>query len=262
MLKKAFFKQYDGIIWKINPDQTGTCLVLEIRNGDKKKAFFSGISLPAGTTSFDNLQLQEPWFCGLEGVAHGRAYLHGYLSETLPGHRGIFAVDLKNGDIIWENYNLVYGYATKEGLIAWNYKSEPRRYQLIAPGDGSTIRMFNSPAEPEVENAPLPAPPVHFPARVTIDKDWLAHLPARALAEADLLEWKGRWILAFYTKKESVPGQQKMDHHLYVIDRNRRLIHQDLLAGDIRQAAMDTFFLMNDQLFYIRSKSEILAYFL
>lgn len=258
MLKKAFHKQYKGIIWKLSPDRTGGSLVLEIRDSEKKQTFFSGISLPEGKLTFEAVRLQESWFCGLEDTAHGYAFLHGYLSESLPGHRGIFAIALEDGRIVWEDYNLVFGHAAKDGLVAWNYKSEPRRYQLVSPGDGNTIRTFGSAGEMEKHSPPLPSAPLHFPRRVSLDADWLAHLPEKALPDADLLEYKGTWILAFYMPA----GQQKMDHYLYVIDRNRQLVHQDLLAGGILQPAMDTFFVMNDQLIYIRSKSEFLAYFL
>src|SRR5690606_26147995 len=50
-----------------------------------------------------------------------------------------------------------------------------------------------------------------------------------------------------------------LDHYLLVFDGGGNRIHQDLLAGGILQPAMDTFFVMNDRLYYIKSKAEILA---
>ncbi|QEC54306.1 DUF4905 domain-containing protein [Anseongella ginsenosidimutans] len=229
--------------------------------------FFQLYPYHGGTWTFDELQLQEPWFCGLEGLAHGHAYLHGYLSETLPEHRGIFAVRLENGQIAWEDYNLVFSHATGEGLIAWNYKSEPRRYQLVDPQTGTTVRSFASREESEQLSSPISAAAVYLPSKVTLDEEWLRHLPPDALPAADLLQFNQRWLLAFYTADEgeetaSLTENKKMDHHLYVINNERQVIHKDLLGEGILQPAMDTFFVMGNQLYYIKSKSEILAYFL
>src|SRR3546814_1300241 len=128
MLNKAFQKQYKGIIWKIRPDETAGHLVLEVRDPSEKETFFSCIRTGNGTFPFDNLRLEEPWFCGLEAVAHNHVFLHGYLSETLPEHRGIMAYRLRDGVLAWSDYNLVFGQAVAEGVLAWNYKSRSEEH--------------------------------------------------------------------------------------------------------------------------------------
>lgn len=258
MLKKAFNKQFEGIIWKIRPDENGAHLALEIREPDQKKVSFSCINTASGNLVFNDIHLQEPWFCGLEGLAHGHAYLHGYLSETLPGHRGIFACSLENGRINWEDYNLVFSHAVSEGVIAWNYKSEPRRYELINPENGQFVRLFNSVEEMEKETTDLPQPSLQFPEMVNLETEWLRHLPGSTLPGGDVLLKGSLRIISFYTRA----GEKKLDHHLYVVDHEKRLVHKDLLDRDILQPALDTFFVIGNQLCYIKRKSEILAYFL
>lgn len=294
MLKNAFHIQYNGIIWKIRPDDTGQYLVCEIRHADERTTTFSCIHTASGHLAFNQLQLKEPWFCGLEDVGHGKAFLHGYLSETLPEHRGIFAVNLKNGSMAWENYNLVFDQVVEAGLIAWNYKSEPRRYELIDPADGSTIRSYSSAAERDAANSPLPSPPLKFPSPVSLNETWLARLPAGTSPVGDLLDWNDFRILSFYTPGEKGvsaqdenngnteagilsesdrkdgPGDraadgkatQSADHQIYVLDREGTIVHRDFLAKGILHRALDTFFVMEDRLYYIKSKAEILAYFL
>lgn len=265
MLKKAFQKQFEGIIWKIRPDETAGRLVLEIRDPQQKQAFFSCIRTADGKPGFERLQLREPWFCGLEAVAHGHAFLHGYLSETLPEHRGIFACRLENGEIAWEDYNLVFSHPVAEGIIAWNYKSEPRRYQLINPANGSHLRSFSSPEDLEQNTSALSFQSIHLPRKITLEKNRLEQLPSGTLPAADLLEYKTYRLLAFYVERRedtTASKEEKMDHYLLVTSEQKEVIHKDLLDEGILQRAMDTFFVIGNQICYIKRKSEILAYFL
>lgn len=264
MLKNAFHVRYKGVIWKIRPDESAEHLVTEVRSPENKIAFFSCIRTDSGKATFDHFQLQEPWFCGLEAAAHGTAFLHGYLSETLPEHRGIFAVDLAGGKLLWEDYNLVFDQAVQEGVVAWNYKAEPRRYQLIDPRSGRSIRYFRSRTEAMGDTNLPGTPEMHYPSRVTLDTPLRELLPENVLSEADLLEWKGYRILSCYVLRNDKEEEKNrpLDHYLLVFDGGGNRIHQDLLAGGILQPAMDTFFVMNDRLYYIKSKAEILAYLL
>lgn len=293
MLKKAFSRQLEGQIWKLGFDEEARRLVLEVRVADRKEAFFSCIDTLSGRFSFHGLRLQTPWFCGLEGAHHGFAYLHGYLSETLPGHRGVFAYRLDNGQLAWEDYNLVYGHPCTEGIVAWNYKSEPRKYQLIDPGTGMPLKTFPSRLEMEretsllpqanillPENKPLPgelagsipaaAPPGDLPAEGLAGelpqgkpasppspRKPAREFPAGSLPEADLLYHNGLCIFTLYTRQGTA-----VDQRLYVLDREHRVVHEDILAENILQPALETFFVTGEQLYYIKRKSEILSYFL
>nr|WP_262713131.1 hypothetical protein [Anseongella ginsenosidimutans] len=60
MLKKAFHKQFEGIIWKIRPDESASHLALEVRNTEKRLTSFSCIRTTGGhgrstNCSFRNL---------------------------------------------------------------------------------------------------------------------------------------------------------------------------------------------------------------
>ncbi|HYH55663.1 MAG TPA: hypothetical protein VD772_03575, partial [Anseongella sp.] len=141
---------------------------------------------------------------------------------------------------------------------AWSYKSEPRRYQLTWPQNGRAARAFGSLREMEQESTPLPKTQVFFPEKIKLEEEWLGRLPPGTLPQADLLPAGKGHVLAFYTRS----ADEKMNHHILVMDRHGETLHKDLLAEGILHPAMDTFFVVGEQLCYIKRKSEILAYFL
>lgn len=259
MLQKYIHYTSEGVIWRICPDDTGRYLIAEIRLPDQKESFFTGIELDSGKSSFERLQLGEKWFNGIEAAAHGSLFLHGYLSGTLPEHRGVFAYDLKTGRNLWNNYNLVFYQLHPEGIIAGNYKTQPRRYYLYNARTGAQG------AAADLRTASFYEPPVLplFPEKRSLASAPFApfsgiKFPGQLMDEAEYLPVQDHDVFSVYEK-----GKEGFLNHILVFDRNpgdSGPVHTDILADGIRSPVWGTFFVLNGQLIYIRNKKELLGY--
>src|SRR3546814_15956454 len=84
---------------------------------------------------------------------------------------------LGDGVLAWSDYILLLWQAVAEGVLAWNYKSEPRRYQLIDPATGTTIRTFAAEESPWKHTSPVKFKPVHLPQPATLKREERNLLP-------------------------------------------------------------------------------------
>lgn len=112
-LKKIFSFNNKKQIWRIIPTKTNK-VILEQRTSDKQ-VFFTCMELKSGEMVFQNYQLDEKYWIGIETVYNDIIYFHKYVKPDMPRHKGIIAVDILTQKILWQNedYNFSFVYEDK-----------------------------------------------------------------------------------------------------------------------------------------------------
>ena len=137
-LKKIYRFDNKRQIWRIIPTNNDQ-LIIEEREPEKKQAYFHCLTLKSGKKLLKDFQLDDKFWVGIESVRDDIIFFHKFAKPDMPKHRGIFAYDIKNQNLIWENSELVFQFLLKEKLYAFKEKFQGRSYYSINPLTGEII---------------------------------------------------------------------------------------------------------------------------
>jgi hypothetical protein len=137
-LKKIYRFDNRRQIWRIIPTNNDQ-LIIEEREPEKKQAYFHCLTLKSGKKLLKDFQLDDKFWVGIESVRDDIIFFHKFAKPDMPKHRGIFAYDIKNQNLIWENSELVFQFLLKEKLYAFKEKFQGRSYYSINTLTGEII---------------------------------------------------------------------------------------------------------------------------
>ena len=137
-LKKIYRFDNKRQIWRIIPTETNK-LIVEEREPEKKQAYFNCLALDSGKKLLKDFQLEDKFWVGIEAVRNDIIFFHKFAKPDMPKHRGIFAFDIRNKNVLWENSELIFQFLLKEKLYAFREKFQGRSYVSINPLTGEII---------------------------------------------------------------------------------------------------------------------------
>ncbi len=144
------FKEYhytnDRQLWRLLPTDTGK-IVIEDRNTETKEVFFNCLDIQSGVTIFQNVQLEEKFWIGIEEIKDDIIFFHKFAKPDMPGHKGIIAFDINLKEIIWQNeeYNFLF---IKEGKIyCYVQRFEGRDFYTVDMQSGIQLEELEESAE-------------------------------------------------------------------------------------------------------------------
>lgn len=238
---------FRGIIWRVETDDRNSIVAIESRDVSNRTTYFSAFNYASGETLFREITVQEGWFWSLDRAHAGMVYLHSYVNESNPEHKGIIAIN-SSGEISWQHFHKTLHEISDSGLIVYNPKIQPKIFELISAETGAVLSTKIS------ENTPLPRH-IEVPETLEDSRQFSHLLPGNIYGPIFYMEINSKIILAFHTKKEDFYTQQ-----LAVYQDGIPLI-QDILAADIQKLNPEAFFIQHNHLFYIRgNKQEFVSY--
>lgn len=240
-LKHLFSEKIKGIIWKIVLDDKNELLFIESRTADKE-VFFYVYDFLSDKFLVKEKTFEGNWFTAISGAYEGIAYFHGLENEFSPARKGLLAYDVYQNKVLWENYNYSLEYISQNGLIVFNQRIHPKKFELLDNTSGMLIKKLN---QDDLNN--------HIPVTNQIA------IPQMKLGDkiTDVTQTLSIEKNTFKTLYKS--ENNKFNQYICVFSDDV-LIFEDCLNTDIQKIASDTFFVWLNRLIYIRDKSEIVSY--
>lgn len=93
---------FSASIFKILADSQNNFLAIEIRNTELKEVSFAVIDLQNQTLQLEETGFEEAWRVGLSAIEQGKLFLHTYTDSRLPDKKGIYAIDIQEQCVAWE----------------------------------------------------------------------------------------------------------------------------------------------------------------
>ncbi len=93
---------FSATIFKILADSQNNFLAVEIRNSELKEVSFAVIDLQTQTLQLEETGFEEAWRVGLSAIEQGKLLLHTYTDSRLPDKKGIYAIDIVQQCVAWE----------------------------------------------------------------------------------------------------------------------------------------------------------------
>ena len=214
------YKEPGGLIWKILPDEKGEYLVVESRDGERRKTFLSTLKLSDTTILYTIDQLPKPWWIGLKAVEKTTIILQGYKESNSPEPKGFYVFDLGNGKLLKTEEEEIYNVPSNQELISSTV------FPLLYNEDNSHYKTIHNFVENNYEY--------------------------KVIGPIEYLEYRHIVLISFYIREN-----KKMTNILLVIDEEGNVLLTDKLIEGAEGVGMSTFFICKNKLIYIKNKTSI-----
>jgi hypothetical protein len=246
-LEQVFCHKFIGLIWRIIINEEIEYIAIENRELNSKKVSISVLNYKTGKFHFKEKIFAEPLNANLVYASPKSILLKlNEHSENIES-KGLIAVDIYSGELMWEHYNLSMNEVNSNGVQVFDPKIFPRKYFWIDHLKGEIIP---SPEIIKNQNSHL-----LFPIMEKSDIIPKSLIQGHIQGEVSFMNFNEKKMISFHETFEST-----MQQRLIVYQGDKKLL-DNILISDIQKLQPESFFILNKQLFYIRNKDEFVSYF-
>lgn len=144
-LKKLYKHDNKKQIWRILPTSENK-VVVEERNSNTKEVFFSCFDFKSEKKIFNEFQLEEKNWVGIEAIYMDIIYFHTYGKPDMPNHKGIIAINIDTQKILWQNDNYIFSFIYEDKVYCFQQRFETRMFFALDYLSGNLIEEVGTDA--------------------------------------------------------------------------------------------------------------------
>ncbi|WP_134090892.1 DUF4905 domain-containing protein [Olivibacter sp. XZL3] len=246
-MTKAFSHIYDGSIWKMDIQEAAGLFAIEWRD-QEGSPYFSVIHYPSGRVLSDHIQYGDRWWT-LAAVSDKQLLLQHYPQPEQGQTQGLIAIDVHTKEVLWEQFNVHFIELTKEGIAVKQAFSNINKVNLLETSSGQLLQH-------NLSLETLTALPRTVRSASAVTTAPTVPLTSDLVGPYFYLEQDGKELWGYHEKKDA--------HFrlMLAVVQNGLILHQSCLVDQLRYLLPEVFFVVNQQLFFIRNnKREIVSYF-
>ncbi|WP_395625518.1 DUF4905 domain-containing protein [Daejeonella sp.] len=246
-LEQVFSQKFIGLIWRIMINEETAYIAIENRELTSKKVSISVLNYKTGIFHFKEKLFAEPLNANLAYASPKSILLKLNESSESFESKGLIAVDIYTGEIMWEHYNLCLNDVKSYGIQVFDPRIFPRKYLWIDHLKGEIIQnleinknKYSNLLFPKmVDNNIIPKSIIHGDLQ----------------GEVFFMNFNEKNLISFHERFEGMMQQR------LIVYQGDNILLDNILISDIQKLQPESFFILNKQLFYIRNKDEIVSYF-
>ena len=259
-IKKKFRFSDKNQIWRLLISETDK-IVIETRNTELKEVFFHCYNLTNGKRVFKDFQLAEKFWVGIEKIYNDIIYFHGFAKPNMPEHKKIFAYNLNQMSLLWEN-DLTFITLFENKIYASEKKFNIQKIFTLNPENGikeESDENLNSILEmaEHTDNYDDYFYPEKYSKGENLELD--EFLQEEFKANSDTLEYIIYGNLLFFNYYELSNNLLDNIFVVYDIDK-RKKVQSDILNRGLSFVSADSFFIYKNFLIILKNKNEVLVY--
>ncbi|MDR3668056.1 MAG: DUF4905 domain-containing protein [Ignavibacteriaceae bacterium] len=256
------------LIWRIIPGGDEK-LVIEERDPGTREVFFNCINLSTGKVLLDSLQFEEKFWIGIEDIYKGIIFFHKYHKPDMPWHSDIIAYDISSKKELWKSDEYIFLLVYDDFLYCYKNKYEGRIYfklnyktgKLISElgEDSKIIAGLKELRDAEIYNG------YTFPETLNYSKEEIATI-FEEIKLKEVISGKIDYLRIndlLLTSYHRMMDDGKLQNCFKALDiRLKKVIFEEILNKDITNYIPDSFFLINDLVFLLKEKENLLVFFI
>lgn len=253
-LQKVFSHQFNAPVW--NMVATEETLIIETRSSTQQRVAFSALNFRQNQFLWRDKELEEHWWVSLTAAVDAIVLFTIYLDQTNPDRKGTLAYGLDELNLIWWNNDFsvseVYSQAVKgqSGRYGLVHKILDIKTGVELRSTDASLALRSFIKRP-VQYA---ADTVHFGTVKTFLSEKLNLQPVSAL---EYLETDRNVIISCYIQ---IANGNQLANFLLVVSRAGEVLLQMILDRSVTGIGLDTFFIIDDLIFFIKNKTELVSY--
>lgn len=253
-------------IWRLLP--SGNNLIIEDRHIADKEVFFNCLDIESGKAIFQNLQFEEKFWIGIEDVYDDIILFHKYARPDMPGHKEMFAYDIKDRGILWRNDDFQFLFFYDNKLYCFREFFEGRKYytldyrtgEMIEELDMSeeSVQLLKDKAMDEKDYSNYFFPEIYEASNPLIDG--IIKKLKENYVIAGRIEYVVMGQLLLLLTFHEVQKDGSLNNIFKAIDINKeKTIFEDVLDSKINKFIPDAFFVKDNYLFMIKDKEKLVV---
>jgi hypothetical protein len=256
----AFSAIFSGQIWRIIPDYEAQFLVLEIRNYEYRTVSFSTVDIDKKKILWHDYACKETWWVGIEAVQSDNIYFHGYNHIQFANHLGISCLQIESQKLLWERSDMIFHSIRNNQLVAKRKNQDfSSRFLNLNLQTGEINDEFDGILENDIQPNLGVFYPIIFDAQDEAFSKLVIFLQKKleliVVKAVEYLEYNDYIIISFYTKEG-----EKLQNRLILLDKNAFLLLDLMLDQNLEGIGTQTFLVLNNQLIFVQSKTQIKIY--
>jgi|YNPMSStandDraft_1061717.scaffolds.fasta_scaffold12483_4 hypothetical protein len=267
-IQKLFSFNQGRNIWRIiltDLDQ----IVIEERDIQKKEVYFSCIDRLTGKFFWKNKTfLNEKFWIGIEATISKYLILHLFEKPDMPNHKKIINVDLTTGEILWVNDDLTFYDLDENYVYGYISQYEKNEFFKISIEDGEVVcnlgndeeakSFLNSIKEKDYSRywfTQTLKNSLNDEKLSTVFKQFLSNSFYSEFCE--FIDRSSFLVFNVYDKVEP----KSLINRLIVFDKiEEKPVLIETLNQSTPAPVPDSFFMYDDDLYFIKNKMELVAY--
>lgn len=245
-------------------------LLIETRDTENKEVHFSCLDAFNGTPIFENLQLEEKFWIGIETTYKDIIFFHKFAKPDMPGHKEIIAFDINTQKILWQTDEYAFLFIYNDRLYCFKQLFEGQKFFALDSKTGELVEELESDYEriddlsskSEIENN---YDDYLFPLKYSdefIEGEEIQKIIKEKITGAEVAGdveynvYENILLMNFYNKV--FEGSLINKFFAVDIDSKKELINI-VLNSDANAFVPDSFFIYKNLLFLLKGKKEVLV---
>lgn len=251
-----FSKTVDGAIWTtwVVPDRPW--MLLEVRHEARRMVRFYLLDYQTGEWLWQEESVPEPWWVSVAGVTSTTLVLHKFKGYDSPEHTSLLAVDLEAPAVLWQRETTSLISAAGDVLRCANVL-DPAVQVVLHARTGKKIDLEEPNNVDEYKISPLVKPFQYMegtPYFGTVSEFARTRLQMEPVAAVEYLEHRGLILFTLHVKRTELVS------YLFVLTEQGEVLLNEKTNTNLKGIAVDTFFLLEGWLFFVKNGNELLSY--
>jgi hypothetical protein len=246
-------RQFLFQIWKIH--YTSNHLLLELRDPELRVLKLVYLSLDGLEILAETQNELLSWWDNVIHVFGSYIALGTYKNPKLPATQGIKVLDIHTGNFLWQQdkWRIVEG--RDENLLIVKDATNPLRVDHISIISGN---VFEQKANNLDGSSKLYLPEFYTEGEVFFEQvsGFLKSKNYTPVKSIEYLDFESLIVIGIYNSLGDLEKQEK-DAMLLIFDNLGRLISSYKCDDSVKEVGMGLFFVVKDQLVFVRDKKEI-----
>jgi len=253
---QSFSYIFDGLIFKILPDEVLPLLALEIRHTESKEVSFAVIDYEKSQMVFEGLGLEEKWWIGMAGFYNGKLFFHSFADKQYPQTQGIIVADIFEQALIWEKEGAYLEEVNQNGVhISW-INSLERENGILDIHTGNPIEQITYLENDKKKHILFPFQYAEkTPYFETLALFLSQKLTIDIVEQLDYLEFKN-YIVISYLIKINI----KLSRFLLILSQDGEILLHQIIDNELQGKQTEVFFIVNDFLIAIANRKKLLIF--
>ncbi|NJM25775.1 MAG: DUF4905 domain-containing protein [Bacteroidia bacterium] len=251
-----FSKPVSGTIWTtwVVPDKPW--LLLEVRSEARRAVRFYLLDYKTGEWLWQNAPVPEPWWVSVAGVTSTTLVLHRFKGYESPERTALLAIDLAAPAVLWQREASSLVSAAGDALRCSNGLDSTVQIVLDArTGKEIDLEAPNNVGAHKI--SPLVRPFQYLegtPYFGTVSEFARTRLQLHPVGAVEYLEHGGLILLTLHVKQEELVS------YLVVLTAAGEVLLNEKTNDNLKGIAVDTFFLLEGWLIFVKNGNELLSY--
>ncbi len=256
-----------GVIWRVLFSENGV-IVGEDRDEEEKSLIYFCLDELSGKVLWREKKYEKEWWSGIEAIDGNTLFIHGYASPDMPENKGIVAVDIFSGRVLWENPGLRLLSAYKGAIVAEGYYFGKRIFCRLDSKSGiiqeesADRNKFGNMPDLGIDERRYTFPVTLISGEGEQGKIIYEHVNTEELiGSVEFIEHDDMLLFNYYEKNvKSTENRDILNNYFKIVSiANKRLIFSETLNTNVSYPVPDAFFFHDELLFYIKDRSILTA---